>query len=221
MTSAQLLVLLCRNRRIVAFHGLSSRSNIHRQSGFEPRCERFFGQWKCSPAVSILLPTRFSRHGRRKNISKKSAKFQKHVQFFHLSAIDIEDVDFSMPIRPLSRLSMNGDKMADRCFFECGPRLTVTKPRATPSKTGVLSPWHQGYICNRSFMMAIPPSTAQLSSALLSRPAGGGGCGWDIFGQTVALVVDIPQFLVSTPSLSDITQLRSASRNFATFAPSR
>jgi hypothetical protein len=79
-----------------------------------------------------------------KKISKKSAEFQKHVQFFHLPAIGIEDLDFSMPIQPLSRLSLHGDKMADRFSFKCHPLVTVTKPRAATSKTGVLLPPHQG-----------------------------------------------------------------------------
>jgi len=55
---------------------------------------------------------------RQKNIPKKSAEFQKHVQFLHLPAIGMEDLDLSTPIQPLSRLSLNSDKMADRCFFK-------------------------------------------------------------------------------------------------------
>jgi hypothetical protein len=57
-----------------------------------------------------------------------------------------------MPIQPLCRLGLNRDKMADRCFFKWAPRVTVTKPPAALSKTGVLSPTHQGRFFNRSFM---------------------------------------------------------------------
>ena len=54
----------------------------------------------------------------------------------------------------------NRDKMADRRSCKCARLVTVTKPRATPSKTGVLSPLFQQAIFNRGFMMTICPRDA-------------------------------------------------------------